>query len=59
LHLGPNTGVHFGELIWGGMDSFADGTRHTVCKVANAAGAGKIIRLRRTAAARQDFTDAN
>jgi hypothetical protein len=36
--------------------SFADGTRRTVSKVANAAGAGKI---KSSAAAQQDFTGAH
>ncbi|MGD8519676.1 MAG: hypothetical protein PVF56_00920 [Desulfobacterales bacterium] len=56
FHLGNNTGVYSVDLCGDELNLFADGTRHTVCKVANAAGAGKI---KSSAAARQDFTGAN
>ena len=54
--MGHRTGVHSVDLFGDELISFADGTRHTVCKVANAAGAGKI---KSSAAARQDFKGAN
>jgi len=45
----------FMDLIGDELIFFENGTRHTVCMFANAAGAGRI---KSSAAARQDFTRA-